>query len=547
MKSSAKKLTQDRRRLNPDAMHFSINLITLIFLDLHGNGSIALEFLGRSRELGALRGILDRRTPSVTVVSGVRRVGRSALVRRVINDYPHLVLVCPPLPEPAQRATLARLLTAPSGTGGASGLSASAAPPESIEPPTASTRRAANEAPGRTDGPVSADDSWGQLFSAVLGRAVEVDRPFVLVLDDVHRLFEARARFVAPLVDVLGRAVENEVPLHVVLVGPRDQVAKLEAAAGSRDDAPALTEIQVPPLSFRSAAPLLPGRRPDDRLRAYGVFGGLPGVLQHLDADVGVGTNVRRLMLSPDGPLADSGGVWLERDLQTPARYYAILSTLSRGEADWRSVHEGVPDLTRSGQVAPYLNRLVELGLVETRRSVDSSPGGRTRRYSVTDPFFSFWFRFILPLRMGGLRAPRSPPGDGDEYARTIRPHIDTHLESILPMVCRQHMSRDALATLGAVAREGGGLWGPGYDLPVAGILTNGSAYFGACDWLHGSEAVRSPLRRIEDGMRASRYGFGRERRLRLVFTGRPPPVSVVREVARDPDARLIDAEALMG
>ena len=108
-------------------------------------------------------------------------------------------------------------------------------------------------------------------------------------------------------------------------------------------------------------------------------------------------------------------------------------------------------------------------------------------------------------------------------------------------------MSRDAIETLGAVARAGGSLWGADYDLPVAGILTNGAAYFGACDWLTARPGIRPPLRRIEEGMRASRYGFGRQHRLRLVFTGRPPPVGLVREIARDPDARTVDGQALMG
>ncbi len=472
-----------------------------------------MSFLGRSKELGALRGVLDSRAPSVTLVSGMRGSGKSTLVRRVVRDYPHVVHVCEPWPEPAQRSGLARRLN---------GAPAAASDSE----------------------PVPRDAGWSDLFDAVLHRADQAERPFVLVLDDVHRLSESRARFLTPLVDVLARAAEGEVALHAVLVGPGDMAAKVEAALD--DEGPVFSEIRVPPLSFRSASSRLPGRSADGRLRAYGVFGGIPSVLQHLDPDVGVGTNVRRLLLADDGPLSDAGGLWLERDLQTPARYYAILSTLARGEADWGTVHEGVPDLTRSGQVAPYLNKLIDLGLVETRRSVDASPGGRARRYAITDPFFSFWFRFILPLRLHPPPAP-GHDGEGDSYAREIRPRLDAHLESILPAVCRQHMKRDALETLGAVAREGGSLWGPDYDLPVAGILTNGAAYFGACDWLPAREGRAPPLRRIEQGMRASRYGFGRERRLRVVFTGRPPSVESVRDVARDPDARLVDAEALMG
>lgn len=461
-----------------------------------------MYFVGRSKELGTLRAALDDRRPSLVLVTGLRGGGKSALVRRVVQDYPHVWHVCAPLPAPALRAGLGHRL-------GVSGGEA----------------------------------EWPRLFEAVLERAEQADRPFVLVMDDAHRLLEARSRFVEPLMEALTESARRDISTHVVLVGPRDALKGL----GERDDSGAVqpTEVRVPPLPFRAAAPRLPGRGPDDRIRAYGVFGGIPAVLQHVDPDVGVGTNVRRLLLAPGGPLADTGGRWVERDLQSPARYYAILETLARGEADWGTVHAGVPDLTKSGQVAPYLNKLIDLGLIETRRSIDASPGGRARRYAITDPFLAFWFRFILPRRL--LAPPAGDTdGEGDEYAREIRPRLDGHLESIFPLVCRQHMSHDAIETLGAAAREGGSLWGPEYDLPVAGILTNGAAYFGACRWT-GARGDRSPLGRIERDMRASRYGFGRERRLRLVFTGRSAPVELIREVVRNPDAQLIDAEALTG
>ena len=110
---------------------------------------------------------------------------------------------------------------------------------------------------------------------------------------------------------------------------------------------------------------------------AYGVFGGLPGTLRQLDATASLASNIRRLLLDRDGPLVDAGTTVLERHLQTPSRYAAILSSLSDGEAEWGTIHSGVSDLTTSGQVAPYLRKLEELGLIDVRRSLDAGPRSR--------------------------------------------------------------------------------------------------------------------------------------------------------------------------
>ena len=461
---------------------------------------------GRIKELGRLRSILDRREPQIVRVTGIRGGGKTRLIQRVMTDYDGLYHRCPPLPDAAQHARLwERLERARSGR-------------------------------GLSIVDVESRGDWGKLFASIANLASEESRPFVLTLDDAHRLGEARSRFVKPLVSALGRAASEGRTVHAVLVGPEAGVT------GEAAFSPHETEtVRLGPLPFRIAAQHLPGNRPEDRLRAYSVFGGIPRVLSSVDKTLTVGTNVRRLLLDPSGALAEAASIWLEQDLQTPARYFAIMSVLSRGEAGWAAVHEGVPDLTKSGQLAPYLNRLGELGLITTRRSLDAGPRSRSARYAIADPLLAFWFRFVLPYRYldGGDSA-------SEYYARAIRPAIDRHVEQVFPAVCRQHMSHDAIETVGAAVREGGSLWGADYEIPVAGTLTSGAAYYGACLWTAPSRGD-APLDQLERSVRETRYGFGRERRIRLVFTGRPAPRWVQRAVARRHDAELIDAEALGG
>jgi uncharacterized protein len=465
-----------------------------------------MAFFGRTKELGHLRTLLDRREPQIVRVTGLRGGGKTALVRRVMANYDGLVHLCPPLPEPTQRAHLM----------------------DRIEGARA-TRGLAPVDPG-------AGSDWRGILHAAADVAEDGARPFVLVLDDAHRLGEARARYVEAIVATLHEAAATFRTVHIVLIGPDGAIPSEEKFT------PHPTEtVSVGPLPLRAAAARLPGSRPEDRVRAYGLFGGIPRVLDALDRTVTVGTNVRRMILDPGGPLSEAASTWLEQDLHTPARYFAIMSALARGEADWSTVHAGVPDLTGSGQVAPYLNRLGELGLVTTRRSLDAGPRSRSTRYSIADPFLAFFFRFVLPYRF-----PVGSESESEYYSRRIRPVIDEHLAGIFPTICRQHMTHDAIETLGAVAREGGSLWGSECDLPVAGILTSGAAYYGACHWTPPTRA-HAPLEWVERKMRETRYGFGRERRLRLIFTGKSVPRWLRRDVARRQDAEVIDAAALVG
>ncbi len=476
---------------------------------------MAPRLFGRGRELGMLRTALDRPGGGVVTLFGLPGGGKSELALAAVADVPHVYHRVPPLPEPEQRAALRRAMDRLDG-----GWRIRADEPS----PSAPAR------PGAWSG----GDAWSELFRAA-STAVPEGRGAVLVLDDAHRLEPARARVLAALTDALKAARARGRSLHVILVAPSDFVA----ADGEGWDVPP-ERVRLAPLGFRAATPLLPGSTANERLEAYAVFGGLPAHLALLDRGLSLAKNLRRLVLRATGPLADAGIDLLERAAQAPARYAAILTALSGGESDWAGVHAGVADLTASGQVAPYLKRLEELGLVAVRRSLDASARSRNRRYGITDPFFAFWFRFVLPHREELALAKGA-----DVVLERLRAELGRQVATVLPEVCRQYMRQDALETLGANARECGGLWGAGYDIPVAGILSSGAAFYGRpALWREGEPPVLGTLDRE---IRETRYGFGRERRLRLLFVRGEAPLPLAREVARRHDVTVVDVRALAG
>jgi hypothetical protein len=284
---------------------------------------------------------------------------------------------------------------------------------------------------------------------------------------------------------------------------------------------------------------LLPGSQPREQLEAYAVLGGLPGYLRHVDPGASLTTNVRRLLLDPDGALAESGTTLLERTLQTPSRYAAILSALSWGEAEWSAIHSGVSDLTTSGQVAPYLRRLDEMGLVEVRRSLDARAKSRSRRYRITDPFVAFWYRMATLTEWGQRSGEDALPN------RFLREAMEVQAEAVFPAVCRQYMEHDVMESLGANARECGSLWGAHYHMNVSGTLNSGAVFYGTALW--GDPLAPLHLRALDAQIRETRYGFGREARLRVLFTDTESTPEMARAVARRHDAFVVTVDELAG
>jgi len=463
-------------------------------------------YRGRTEEIRELSGAWAGPESTITHLTGTSGIGKTSLVAEAGREHPLIHLHCPPLPAPSQLTALARGLAAAWGTGS----------------------KGSEEL-------VSAASDWPGFFELVLVKALVVDEPLVLALDDAHRLTEARARIGAALAELLRKVEKSGRRIHVVLVGPGGGLPKLPAKSPFR----VTRRLTLGPLSAREAAAFLPGSRPASRIRSYAVFGGTPARLKLLDPDASVGTNLRRLVLGPEARLTRAGLEIVEHAVQAPSRYVAILRALSFGEADWSHVHEGVSDLTESGQVAPYLARLVELGLVEVRRSLDSGPRSRSRRYRIRDPFHQFWFRFLLDSMESF-----SSGGGAALWSDRIKPQLDDHIASIFPEVCRQFMRVGAEERLGANARESGSLWGGGYELPVSGLLESGAAFYGKSTWADAPD--KTTVADLDQEIRETRYGFGKERRLRVVFSAHEPSRELQRVAARRGNLILVGTEELL-
>jgi len=251
--------------------------------------------------------------------------------------------------------------------------------------------------------------------------------------------------------------------------------------------------------------------------------------------------NVRRGFLEPDAPLVRAGIETAGQRLQSPARYFSLLRVLARGARDWGAIRERAGGFDSGSHIAPYLGKLEELGLVAVERSLDAAPGGRRRRYRLSDPSLGFWWRFVLPA-WSEIQAGRG----GEVWGGGLPVGLDDHVRAWFPHLCRSWLLDHGDEVFPAPAREASGLWGADYDLDVSATLRNGAALYGRALW---TDAAVSPghFDAVDREVRNTRYGFGREARLRVLFTSGPVEPEVRRRAAREVGAWIVEAETIVG
>jgi hypothetical protein len=440
---------------------------------------------------------LDAQAPAVTWVRGHSGSGASTAVRRALSDI--VGSAAPPI------------VWAVSGS--------DPTPQRLLVHALASLRRRGVE---------TAAESWSELAADLVGEIERTRRPWIVSVDDRATGLTAVPALASALAELWSGARRGGLPLHLVLVGAaRADVDRIlgESPTGSR---PPIETVDVRHVSIEDVAGHLPRWTGADRLRLQLCLGRSPEVFRHVDPRASWATNVRRLVVDPRGVLHGLVPRRLREAVQKPHRYAGILAALADGAEDWGSIRTASPAFTQGNQLAPYLTALEDRGWIRTRRSLDAAPSSRRRRYALTDALVGFWYGVVEP-GLGDLAAGLPVERLWD---LTLEDRVRNWIRMRTPFAIREALAEGRTGPLPVPARRLGALWGDGYDLHVGGTLRNGAAIYGLC--VSDAPATVADAERLTAQMRATRYGFGREGRIRIVFAERGVTDALARRAARD-------------
>lgn len=449
--------------------------------------------------------LLDHPAP-LLVLRGRPDAGQAHAVRAILEELPHLLFRANPLSDTENRADLWRRA-----------LDAWDTEVVGSEPPT-----------------------WDALFEWIAERSRFGRRPFILAIEDTEYLIESNRTFLDQLGRSWGRIRGRGDPLRIVLTTRR--MATGVDALLQDEDPDAISDVRLPTESYRALGTAFPGWSPRECMLLASTIGGFPDRIAMLNPARSLRENLRESLWNPSGRLHDLPLREIESEFRTPQRFVGILRALAHGALRWKEVLGSMPELHSSNQIAPYVRALEDHGLVESRRPLDASPQSRNRRYRLTDPLFSFWLRFVLPHR-AELYDARTR---AEVEERELWPAVERHAALWFERICTEFLEHHAQDALGANARQVGGIWSVQPEIPIAGILRNGTAVYASSHW--DRQAVGpDPIRTLQVGMRRTRYAFTKERRFRLVFSASGFTHEAEREAARSTGVYLIGIEDLWG
>lgn len=375
-------------------------------------------------------------------------------------------------------------------------------------------------------------ESWDEALET-LGELAQ-EKPLAVVLDEFQWLKAAQPSLDSIVQRHWDHWQRQGTPLTLILSGSALRLMEGLMAPGAPLYGRADYRPLLPPLDFRDAA-LFGSKRLDSeqRLRRYAVLGGTPqyqvwagkGDLAGLIADR-ILSKGESLYEEPLHLLRE------EQEIRDPATYFAIVRAIAAGRTRVGEISNATqiptPNLTK------MLSRLEALDYLEARAPLSpKGPEARRSSYRLADPFFRFWFRFVLPNRSLLER------GRAEEVLRIVERDLDTYMGQAFEDCCREWVGRYAGETL-PPSRHLGSWWSRDGQIEVDIVGASRGRYdlLGSCKWDRTAPATALTQ------LLAHRDALPKAGSARLAIFARGFSAELRRR-AREEDVALIDADRL--
>lgn len=375
------------------------------------------SFIDRDAEQAALRARLER-AASFSLVYGQRRTGKTYLLQQVLSERDDVLYFLADESTALAQVSRFRELVQRLGRGGP-----------------------AWDAASPRDWPAALT-----LFSEL---AVARDRSVVLVLDEIQYILDASPE-VPSVLQRIWDEVSRDRLFHLILcgsaLGTLSKLGDVGQPLHGRFD----LRLKLQPFRARNAALFAPTWSRADRLRLYGVFGGLARHLAEVDAGTSLADNAVRSILAPLGSLHEAPLDLLRTEhVSAHADANAVLSAIARGEDRFNAIAARI-GLT-AARLDYVLKELIQLEIVRREVRFGDRTSSRYARYRCADPFTVFWYRYVRPNQSALMGTP--PP---EVWRDRIAPKLDEHMGWVFETVVRQFIEAGGLhAQLGSLDEIG--------------------------------------------------------------------------------------------
>jgi hypothetical protein len=318
---------------------------------------------------------------------------------------------------------------------------------------------------------------WDSLLRYIITLA-EKDR-MVLVLDEFPYLCSSDPALPSVLQRIWDE-VGKDSKLYLILCGSfvsfmeREVLGHKSPLYGRRTG-----QLLVHPLVLRTLKDFFPGYSREGRITAYAILGGVPAYLIQFSDRLSIRRNIENQILKPTAFLHDEVRFILMEELRDPKHYLSILQSIAFGNTRMNDIVQRTG--IERGPVSKYLSVLQDLRLIERETPITEKHPEKSRKgiYRLSDNFFRFWFRFVLPYKSRLVEG-----GERKVLEKEILPHLDNFIGQAFDKICVEILRNLADEKKIKLSYDRAGRWWNGNEeIDLVAVAEDKPVFVAECKW----------------------------------------------------------------
>ncbi|OGT48206.1 MAG: ATPase [Gammaproteobacteria bacterium RIFCSPHIGHO2_12_FULL_38_11] len=328
-----------------------------------------IKFIGREAELLVLQDLLKKKTASMVVIKGRRRIGKTRLIEEFSQGKPFLRF-------------------------------AGLAPSEGV---TAQSQRDefAGSLARQTGLPDIKTDDWSTLFT-LLAEKVKSGRQIIL-FDEITWMADDDATFLSKLKNAWELLYQKNPQLILILCGSISAWIEKNILSNTGYFGRISKKITLRELSLMHCNQLLSvlgfRRSSYEKFLYLSLTGGIPWYIELINSALSAADNIKSLCFDSDGILVDEHR-YIFHDLFSNRSeiYEKITRLLSSKTLEYQEIADGI-HYKSSGLLSDYLNELIEAGYISRSFSWEIKTGKERKisLYRLSDNYLRFYYKYIQP------------------------------------------------------------------------------------------------------------------------------------------------------
>ncbi len=435
-------------------------------------------FFNRQSELQRLNERYAEKKAQLLIMYGRRRVGKTELLKEFVRDKSHIYFLADLSSEKEQLQEFTERL------------------------------RLFSQDASLIENPFA---NWRALF-AYVGKLAQ-NEPLVVIIDEYQYLQSSNRAMASMLQKAWDEELKNS-SVFLILCGSYVSFIEQELLAyksplyGRRTG-----QFYIEPLNFYQAGEFFSDFSIEDKIRAFGILGGMPAYLLQFDARKSIAQNIKATLLQTDAFLNNEARFLLMEELKEPRNYFSILKAVAAGNTRINEIAQA-SGLDR-GIVVKYLDVLQNLRIIRRELPITELKPEKSRKgiYMIQDQYLRFWFRFIMP-NQSYIEENRQD----FLLQQRILPFLDQYLGEVFEKVCIEFLKRLNLSSKLPIQLDHiGRYWKNGIEIDIVAFDSNREqALAGECKWsakkvgtnILDDLIVKSSSLQRENGFKKIYYGL---------------------------------------